>query len=88
MGNFFEAFKKGKELFNSATWKNRSTLAGALATVMIFTVGLLRAFGVDLYITNELVNILAGGISAIVFVFMQVINVTTSKKVGLPGDEK
>jgi hypothetical protein len=83
MFKIFDAFKQGKSLTSSTTWKNVQIATNALACVLGVGVYILQMF-VDIHITNEQILTLSGGIAAIVNV---VITIITSDKVGLPNKE-
>jgi len=86
---FATAMSKGKELNNSSAWKNASTVAGVFGAFLAVGVSLLRIYypEVAAQISDkdivEASGFLAGGVMAV----MGLINIVTSKKVGLPKDK-
>ena len=86
MFSFFEAFQKGKELSNAATWKNVQVATNALTVVITFSVGVAKfMFGVDYHITPDQISSLALGLATVVGTVCAingVLTVVTSKKVG------
>lgn len=85
LGNFINAFRQGKQLTNSATWKNRAVATSALTVVLGALLAIAKVFGYDLPIDDETLQALAGGIAAAVIAFNGVVQLTTSKTVGLPA---
>lgn len=81
---FFTAFQQGRQLTNSATWKNRTLLTNALVAFLGALVLIAQGFGYDLQLTQETIANLAAGIAAFVTVGNSVMHLVTSAKVGLP----
>ncbi len=71
-----EALYKGRQLANSAAWKNSAILASFLGTA--FALG--RAFGYDLGLSDEHVASIAGAVLLLVNGY---VHMATSKSVGL-----
>lgn len=81
---FFTLFKQGKQLANSATWKNRTIATNALVAVLGAAMAVAKGFGYDFHIDDQTLSALGGGIAAAVCVGNNVMHVITSAKVGLP----
>lgn len=84
---FFTLFKQGKQLTNSATWKNRTIATNSLVAVLGAAVAIAKGFGYDLHLDEQTVSALGAGIAAAVCVVNSVMHVITSAKVGLPADD-
>ena len=85
IGDFMQAFQKGKQLANSATWKNRQLAAGALVTFFGAFLSIAKAVGYDIPIDQDTLVAFCGGIAALYGVFNAIVTATTSAKVGLPA---
>jgi len=83
---FFELFKEGKEVANSATWKNRTIATNAVLAIFGTALGLAKAFGYPLELDNGTVQNLAAGVVASVGIVNAVMHCITSAKVGLPAN--
>jgi shikimate kinase len=83
--DMFSAFKQGKQLANSETWKNRAILGNTLTALLIALVAIAKGFGYDLPITDETLELLATGIAAVFTSTNAIVHVVTSEKVGLRG---
>ncbi len=81
---FFTLFHQGRELANSATWKNRTMATNALIAALGAALVVAKEFGYDIQIDQQTLTALAGGIPAAVCLFNTVMHVITSAKVGLP----
>ena len=82
---FFVAFRQGKALANSATWKNRTVAANALVALLGAAIAIAKGFGYDIQLDDATVSALGGGIAAFVCVANSVMHIATSDKVGLPS---
>jgi uncharacterized membrane protein len=80
IGDFFNAFKKGQELINSETWKNRTLLMNALVAFLAAGGGIAKGFGYDINLDSEG---LAGGIVAVVALVNGVMQIVTNKNLGV-----
>jgi len=83
---FFELFKEGKEVANSATWKNRTIATNAVLALFGTALGLAKAFGYSLELDNDTIQNLAAGVVASVGVANAIMHCITSAKVGLPAN--
>lgn len=84
ISDIWGAFKQGKELTNSKTWKDR-TIAGSVTVAFLTSaVGVARGFGYDIQIDSATIEAAGFGIAAIVAAVNAVVHVVTSSKVGLP----
>ena len=80
---FLTLFRQGKELANSATWKNRTIAANALTACMGAVLVIAGGVGYDLHdVTPEQVSQASAGIVAIVGLVNSIMHVLTSAKVG------
>lgn len=89
LGAFFEAFKKGQELANAATWKNRTIAVNVLVAFLGALVTLAGVFGFDLKLEASDLEAVATGVVALVGIVNTVMHLVTSAKVGvgkLPAD--
>ena len=89
----WSVFQKGKAVADPAAWKSYGMAAQLLIGLFTAVIGLLRANGYDLPITDETLQYLAGGIAGLWFGGFGVYRVITSPDRGLqprrktPGDE-
>lgn len=81
---FFVAFKQGKELANAATWKNAQLATGALASLLGAAVVIANGFGIDVHVSDALLQGAAAGVVALYGLFNAVATAVSSSKVGLP----
>lgn len=81
----FDVFRKGKAVADPAAWKSYAMAAQLLVGLFTAVIGLLRANGYDLPITDETLQQLAGGIAGLWFGGIGVYRVITSKDRGLPA---
>jgi hypothetical protein len=81
---FFVVFHQGKQLANSATWKNRTIATNTLIAVLGAAVAIAKGFGYDLHLDDQTLSALGAGVVAVVGVVNSVMHVATSDKVGLP----
>jgi len=79
---FYDLFRKGQEVANPDSWKNKQITANILAGIILSIVALAKAFGYDLPIDQDMAISIGGGFITIVNV---ILTITTSKKVGLPA---
>ena len=79
---FWSLFKAGQEVANAEKWKAHQITATMLAAVFMALVNVLKGYGYDLPITNEVAMEIAGGFIAVVNVVLTTI---TSKRVGFSG---
>ena len=78
--------RKGEEVADPATWKNRSVAVSAVVGLLIAVKLLAMAFGVDLGVTDaQIESAVIGGASVVGLVLSVWTTLATSKKVGLPA---
>jgi hypothetical protein len=82
LSDFFSALRKGQELINAETWKNRTILLNALVAFIAAIASIAKGFGYDIPVDSEA---LGGGIVAVVAIVNALMQVVTSKRVGLPS---
>lgn len=78
--DFFSAFRKGQELINADTWKNRTILLNVLVAFITALASIAKGFGYDIPIDSEAIG---GGIVAVFALVNAVMQIVTSKRVGL-----
>lgn len=83
--NFFEAFQVGKELANAQTWKNAQLIVNKLAAFGYAVLGILRAFGYDIGLTDAQVFTLASAVGVLVSMFNGAATVVSTTRVGVPA---
>ncbi len=79
-----EALQAGKQLENSAGWKNAQATANAIAAIIAAGVSGLSLFGVHLPITHEQIVTLGSAGAVLLGLFNSYTTAATSKSVGLP----
>ena len=84
----FAVFQRGKAVADPAAWKSYGMAAQMLIGLFTAVVGLLRANGYDLPITDETLQYLAGGIAGLWFGGFGVYRVITDKNRGLQPRRK
>jgi len=80
----WSVFRKGKAVANPQAWKSSAQAITALVALMGAVVGLLRANGYDLPVSDETLTQLATGVVALWFGGLGVYRAITSKDRGLP----
>lgn len=75
-------FKQGHAVADPKVWKNRQITATVLGAFLIALVQVLKAFGVEIPVDEEIANTVAAGVLA---VFNIVLTLVTTDKVGLPN---
>lgn len=78
-------FKKGKAVANPETWRSYAIAVQAIVGLLTAVIGLLRANGYELPITDETLQYLAGGIAGLWFGGFGVYRVITDPNRGLPA---
>jgi len=81
----WQALKAGNELKDPAKWKNRQNTANALTAVLSVLVVILRLMGIDLYLTDEQIILIAGAAATILSVANSILTTATTKKIGVLG---
>ena len=84
----WSVFQKGKAVANPDAWKSHAVVVQMLVGLMAAVIGLLRANGYDLPISDETLQYLAGGIAGLWFGGIGLLRVITSKDRGLPAGRK
>lgn len=79
--DFLNAFRQGQELVNAETWKNRTILLNALVAFLAALGSIAKGFGYDVPVDSQA---LAAGIVAVIALVNGVMQIVTSKRVGLP----
>lgn len=79
--DFFNAFRKGQELANPETWKNRTILLNALVALIAALGAIAKGFGYDVPVDSEAIG---GGVVGVFALINGVMQIVTSKRVGLP----
>lgn len=77
-------FQRGKAVADPAAWRRYAVAVQALVAFFGAVIGLLRANGYDLPITDETLQYLAGGVAGLWFGGVGVYRVITSPDRGLP----
>ena len=75
-------FRQGNVVANAAAWKNRQITVTALGAFLLALIHVLKAFGVEIPVDEEIANTIAAGVLA---VFNIVLTLVTTDKVGLPS---
>ena len=86
--DIIKAMQAGQEITNPETWKNAQNTTNAVAAILSLGISLLRLKGVDLYMTDDSLIALAGGVAAILGVVNGIITTISSKKVGFDAKDK
>ena len=79
---FWDLFQAGKEVADASKWKAHQITATMLAAVFMAIVSLLKGYGYDLPISQDVAMEIASGFIAVVNV---VLTIVTSKRVGFSG---
>jgi len=88
IAGFLDLLKKGKEVANAETWKNRTIAANALLAFIGAIVSVAKGFGYNLAIDDATLQGVAVGIVSLGGLFNAIMHVITSARVGLsPGGE-
>ena len=80
----WQVFQKGKAVANPAAWNVYATSVQVMFGLLTAVVGLLRANGYDLPVTDATLMYLATGVAALVFGVRGLLRVVTSEDRGLP----
>jgi len=76
--------RRGSELSNAETWRNRAAAITAVAGLLSCAVALARAFGVQIEVSDADISAIAGGVVALGLVISSFLHVAADKGVGLP----
>jgi hypothetical protein len=85
MGDFLNAFQKGKMLTNPEIWKKRAVVADVLAGLLTSLLAISAAFGYRIELEEDVVKALASGVAAAVYLGSAILHVVTTDKIGLPS---
>lgn len=80
-----DVFRKGKSVANPVLWKSIGATSSMLAGLITSGLAVAAAFGYPLPLGDDLVQALAGGVAAALFVFGGGLHVATTDKIGLPA---
>ena len=83
---FFELFKEGKELADSATWKNRTIATNVVVAFLGTAFSVAQGFGLGVQVDSDTLASVGGGIVAVVTVVNAVMHTITSSRVGLQSN--
>ena len=75
-------FKQGHAVADPKVWKNRQITITALGAFLVALFQVLKAFGVEIPVDEEIANTIAAGVLA---VFNIVLTLVTTDKIGLPS---
>lgn len=82
-----DLFRKGVVVANPTAWKKGQVTVNTLATVLVAAIGVAKAFGYEIPITETEANTLATAVLIIVGLFNNVATVVSTDKVGLPSKD-
>ncbi len=80
---FFTLFQQGKQLANSAAWKNHQIKANTIAGLIAAAIVIAGGFGYHIAIDEATLQDVGAGVVAIYSVVNTVLTVITSAKVGI-----
>ena len=83
MFQLLNALKAGQQLQDPTTWKNRQLTLNAVTVLLTALVGLLRFSGVDVYLSDEALRLLAEVVAGLLGFINILLTTATTKKVGL-----
>lgn len=81
--DLFKAIRAGKQLKEPKVWSNGASLSNVLATILTFSVGAAKMFGLDLPVTDDQLLSLSGGLAVVLGVINSVVHVATNKESGI-----
>jgi hypothetical protein len=84
IGNTITAMRKGRQLANVETWKNRTVAVNAVAALAGAVLGIAHAFGYSVPLDAEQIDALAVVLVTVVGLFNGWSTLATSAKVGVP----
>jgi hypothetical protein len=85
---FLNAFRKGQVVVNPEAWKKGEIGVGVLTAFLVSAVGLAKAFGFEIPVSEGQLYDISLGILAAVSIFFPVSAVVSSEKVGLSTKDK
>lgn len=84
VADFLEAFRRGKQVADPATWKNRAVAVDALSGLLIAAFAIAKGFGYDLPVTADTIELASSCLVTLVLAGNAVVHVVSSRTVGLP----
>lgn len=84
IGNAITAMRKGRQLANVETWKNRTVAVNALGALLAAVLGIASALGYPIPLDAEQIDALAVVLVTVVGLFNGWSTLVTSTKVGVP----
>lgn len=84
IGDALDVFRKGKAVANPALWKNIGATSSLLAGLLASALAVAAAFGYQIQVESSVVEAVAGGIAAALYLLNGGLHIVTSDKVGLP----
>lgn len=85
MGAFFRVFRAGMALADVVKGKQIQIAAGYIAALLTSLVGLAKAFGIDMPLTDAQIMELSGAVVTVFGLFNHAATVATTQKLGLLG---
>lgn len=83
ISSILEALDKGKSLANVESWKSGQVTVNILAGFLASLIGVARAFGFDIPVTDEQLLLVASTLMSALGVYNSFITVATTDKIGL-----
>ena len=83
MFQLLNALKAGQQLQDPTTWKNRQLTINAVTVLLAMIVAAFRFMGIELYLNDEALQLLAETIAGLLGFINIVLTTATTKKVGL-----
>jgi hypothetical protein len=84
IGNAITALRKGRQLADVETWKNRTVAVNALGALLAAVLAIAHAFGYSVPLDAEQIDALAVVLVTVVGLFNGWSTLATSAKVGVP----
>lgn len=81
--DFLRVIKAGEEVINPETWKNRQSLANALAVLLVSAAAIARSYGYAIPLSDDQIVQFVGLLTLLLFNLWAI--PATSKRVGLPS---
>ena len=81
--DFLRVIKAGEEVINPETWKNRQSLANALAVLLVSAAAIARSYGYAIPLSDDQIVQFVGLLTLLVFNIWATF--ATSRRVGLPS---
>ena len=83
IGDFIDLFRQGKAVADPAKWKAVGVTTDAVAAFLTTALAIASAFGYRVDVAGDLVQAVAAGLAALLFVFSGGLHIATSEKVGV-----